>query len=442
MSLVVTSGGGSATPAITTTDSTGAASTSWTLGLAAGAQTLEARVTGVLPVPVQATAIGRGNLRVANLSPDMSAIDFCVAPTGSGTFSAPVMAAAGEASGLVYGGDGSRQISRYFWYFPGTYDIRVFDKGLVGSSCSNPVLALTGVTVANDSYRTVAAVGVAGSATAPHRLVAFIDEATVAPPGFGIRFINAGMVTLSGSAPSPLPALNIGFTVASTYSGVFTNVAYPGTAAAGGVVDANGYATLDPAGLAAGAQITACPYPASPALRDLLVLAHAFGDKRRSRRQRLHHRERERPSGPLLCGDNVAPPTAGYNYSLCTATAWSSDPNRLPPGLGPVALVTDVDWPVACGTGSGTLSIGASTSVSGSPSCADHARGCVPFPLSAVWQALRIPTGIDVAFWPERTDADCEPRRDVESGYAVSFYEGDPPRRDPESLHIRGHLAR
>jgi hypothetical protein len=101
-----------------------------------------------------------------------------------------------------------------------------------------------------------------------------------------------------------------------------------------------------------------------------------------------------------------------------------SETTALPPGLGPVSVVTGLTWPADCtsGTGTGTLAIGEATPVLGTPSYHERqARGCVPYDLATVWQALQIPTGVDVAFWPERTESDCQASRDVEPGYAVSF---------------------
>ena len=104
--------------------------------------------------------------------------------------------------------------------------------------------------------------------------------------------------------------------------------------------------------------------------------------------------------------------------------ACGTESTTLPPGLGPAALVTDLPWPASCDAATPTadLSIGASHPVLGSPSYSERfARGCVAFPLTDVWAALQIPQGIDVGFWPERNESDCEPLANVETGYAVSF---------------------
>jgi hypothetical protein len=104
--------------------------------------------------------------------------------------------------------------------------------------------------------------------------------------------------------------------------------------------------------------------------------------------------------------------------------ACGAETTELPAGLGPAALVTGLDWPAGCasGIGTGDLAVGASTAVFATPSYNERqARACIPYDLAAVWQALQIPTGVDVAFWPERTESNCEARSNVETGYAVSF---------------------
>jgi hypothetical protein len=101
-----------------------------------------------------------------------------------------------------------------------------------------------------------------------------------------------------------------------------------------------------------------------------------------------------------------------------------SDSAGLPSGLGPVAEVSGLAWPTECesGSGAGALIISSTRSVAANPSYSERqARGCLPYSLATVWQALQVPTGIDVAFWPDGAEADCSPMRDVETGYSVSF---------------------
>jgi hypothetical protein len=104
--------------------------------------------------------------------------------------------------------------------------------------------------------------------------------------------------------------------------------------------------------------------------------------------------------------------------------ACGTESTELPPGLGPVALVTDVAYPAECdaATGSGALAIGAARAVLANPSYNERkARGCVPFSLVQVWQALQIPTAVDVGFWPERTESDCDAKLLTDPLYPVNF---------------------
>jgi len=356
--FVVTSGGGAASPAAIASGAGGTASSSWTLGPLNGAQTLEAQVSGVQAVVLHATALGDGYLRIANLSPDLGAIDFCIGPSGA-PLGGPIMAHNGAANGIVYGGNGSQAISRYFQVPFGIYDILVVEAGLLGAGCSNPLLTLTGFAIGVDEHKLLAVVGASGATGAPHSVVSFTDEHTVASNRAAIRFINAGLRALPGSAPVPLPALNIGFTIGSTYSGVFTNVAYPGTAPAGGVVDANGYANLDPAGLTAGAQITACPYPAIPPSSTCSSSPMPPGITGGTVASGFIIGYAGVAPNSILCADNTAPPTAGYNYSLCAidnqtsdvAVYWEFDRNTFVDGIqGTIRYDANVNWPP--GTGS------------------------------------------------------------------------------------------
>jgi hypothetical protein len=104
--------------------------------------------------------------------------------------------------------------------------------------------------------------------------------------------------------------------------------------------------------------------------------------------------------------------------------ACGSESTELPSGLGPVSLVTDLGYPAECdaATGPGAVAIGAARAVLANPSYNERkARGCVPFSLSQVWQALQIPTGVDVGFWPERTESDCQAWLVTDPSYPVNF---------------------
>ncbi len=269
---------------------------------------------------------GTTYLRVANLAPDVAAIDFCVGPTG-GTLSAPVMAGAGASDGLAYGANFpaplslSKMVSKYFAFDAGATTIAVYDKNLSGSSCANPLVQLTNQNLAADGHYLVALVGQT-AAGAPHQLQLFTDEAAAVADKVVIRFVNAGFLQLSG-ATTVLPAFDIGYQVAGgAFTKIFDNIAYPGIAAASTSVDANGYAQVNPSVLTAGTTLYTCLHgtvppavtcqsialPTSGAIvGGVVASAYAVGNSTGL----------ATAGTSLFCGDNTAAPVADYKYSLC-----------------------------------------------------------------------------------------------------------------------------
>jgi hypothetical protein len=277
---------------------------------------------------------GTGYIRVANLAPTApgapaTAMDFCVRVSGTTTWSAPVMLGAGAAGGLIYGGTGAvaglLHMSKYFPYEAGTYDVAIFNKTLLGASCANPQKTISNVTLADGGYKLIALVGIpagAGTTATAENLVAFTDEATAAAGKAAVRVMNMGILALPGSTPDVLPAFDLGITTASTgYVKVFGNVSYPTFAATGG--DANGYATLDPAGLpATGLSLTVCvPAGTNPATnptgcRSTLVPNGSITPNIVASVYVIGYAGVG--SNALFCGDTT--PAAVPNYSACTST--------------------------------------------------------------------------------------------------------------------------
>jgi hypothetical protein len=240
------------------------------------------------------------------------------------------MAGVSATNGIVFGGAGAQagllQMSKYFAYDAGTYDVAVFNKALLGASCANPHKTLSSVALGDGVYKLVALIGIpAGVGTTPtaEKLVAFTDEPTAAAGKAAVRVVNAGILSIPGSTPDVLPAFDLGITTASTgYVKIFGNVAYPGFAAAVAPVDANGYATLDPAGLpATGLSLTVCvPAGTTPATNptgcqstsvpngsitaNIVASVYVIGYAGVG-------------SNALFCGDNS--PAAVPNYSPCTS---------------------------------------------------------------------------------------------------------------------------
>jgi hypothetical protein len=280
------------------------------------------------------SSTGTGYLRVANLSADLGPLDFCVRPTG-GTYGSPVMAgvptptggsASLGASGLVAAStldEGAFAVSRYFSYTEGTYDVAIYQKDLAGASCANPLLTASGVSLGANAYKLVAAVGMTGATGAGHAVVTFTDETTVSASNVLIRFVNAGILALPGAAPVALPAIDVGVTTASAvYLPIFTNVAYPGKAAAAAPVDANGYATVSAANFSGAVSLTVCPTsltPASGLCQSTAVPAGAITGGVVASAYVIGLAGV--PPNALLCGDNTTiPPIGGvtWPYSACT----------------------------------------------------------------------------------------------------------------------------
>ena len=271
---------------------------------------------------------GNGYIRVANLAPGVPSIDFCVAPSG-GTYSSPVMNAAGSAGGLIYDipassqTAGLQQVSKYFAYGAGSYDSKV-KLNAPGGSCDSPIATLTNVSVAEGAYKMLVLVGSTETGTAaPLRLVAFTDETTVASTSVAIRFINAGLLQ-----PAPYSAgiaLDIGILAGTVYTKIFDNIAYPSTATplVGGV-DANGFAIIPAGGLPPGAlELTVCAHgvtppnplacqsatvPAGQITGGIVATAFVAGIA-------------PSPAGALFCGDSLNGVIQAFgNYSACTSS--------------------------------------------------------------------------------------------------------------------------
>ena len=112
--------------------------------------------------------------------------------------------------------------------------------------------------------------------------------------------------------------------------------------------------------------------------------------------------------------------------------ACGSETTDLPPGLGPVALTTDVALPTACDTHTATgnlLTIGDSRPVLGNPSYNERkARGCFPYTIAQVWSAMQTPSGVEVSFYPEREQSECQGWLLSDPAYPVNFVTKEIPR--------------
>jgi Domain of unknown function (DUF4397) len=205
-------------------------------------------------------------VRVANLSPGVTALDICVRPrtiVGDGGseastadaadsasdgaadasdaasdaaasgFVGPILKNAGIPTGLAYG-----QVTAYLPIATAAYDVRV-----VAANAASCAIALDGTpdamlvsAVAAGSYSTFAAIGLTTPQTVPaFQVKAYTDDHTVTAGQTKLRFIHASPGT---------PNLDLGLSTGESFVPLFGNVAYSevGTGATGDAgVDTNGY---------------------------------------------------------------------------------------------------------------------------------------------------------------------------------------------------------
>lgn len=219
---------------------------SWSLvaclaSLSAGCQLTLTEHDGDAAVEDAGTATDAGDglttLRLAVLSPDAPAVDFCIAPYGTSAFGTPLIAQIADqldvdgSDGLSFG-----QVSVYMLVPAGRYALRVVEAG--DSSCSMKLIADTTLdTFSEDAWHTVALVGdlsVAGSD--PAASIAVFEDDSEGKSGYArLRFIHA----VPGMA-----ALDFGLrTSDGDFDTLFTCVQFgkAGSVSPYGLLDANGY---------------------------------------------------------------------------------------------------------------------------------------------------------------------------------------------------------
>jgi len=173
--------------------------------------------------------VGVAHVRVAHLSPDAPAVDFCVAAHGTGNFTGPILTQNGHLTGLAYG-----NVTKYFDLGADQYDVRLVAPG--AADCTTALGGLPDFTdlpaLPADASATIAAEGLVafGSQTA-FALKAYLDDATVDADQAKLRFIHASPGT---------PPVDVGLGGGALFTGVFTDIAYGNAAAT-----ANGYVTTD-----------------------------------------------------------------------------------------------------------------------------------------------------------------------------------------------------
>ncbi|HTR51938.1 MAG TPA: DUF4397 domain-containing protein [Kofleriaceae bacterium] len=229
----------------------------------------------------------QAQVRVAHLSPDAPAVDFCVAPHGSGKFTGPILNTNGMAAGIAYA-----SVTKYFQLDAEQYDVRLVAPG--SADCATPLGGLADFTSLPDippgASITIAAEGLAaiGSAT-PLTLHAYVDDSSVDAGKAKLRFVHASPGT---------PDVDVGTSGGALFQPLFTDIAYGNTATAD-----SGYIETDPL---PGIEISARAHGTltdalsiTPAVLPAGAIATAFaigeiGDA-------------SAPLRVLLCDDNAAP---------------------------------------------------------------------------------------------------------------------------------------
>jgi Domain of unknown function (DUF4397) len=204
-------------------------------------------------------------VRVAHLSPDAPAIDFCLAPTGTTTFQGPVFKSLGGATAAD--GVAFEQVTQYLEVDAVEFDVRLVPPNAadcadtlgLGTFTSLPALPANG-------YVTVAAIGSLAPRSgtdAPFELRAYVDRRTAPPSGqVAVRFVHASPDT---------PAVDVGLGSGAGFTPVWTDVAF-GAFDSGTGFDANGFLTAD--ALAAGTVLSA---RATGTTEDALVIELVTG---------------------------------------------------------------------------------------------------------------------------------------------------------------------
>jgi hypothetical protein len=178
---------------------------------------------------VQSDYGNTAHVRVAHLSPDAPAVDFCLAPAGTDRFTGPVLGGAGGLVGIAYG-----KVTRYFEVAPLAYDVRLVApgsvdcaKGLVPDFTDLPALPADGAV-------TIAAIGKLehGTDVPAFELRAYVDRLEVDPDQASLRFIHASPGT---------PNVDVGLGGGALFQPVFADVAYGGLLA-----HDDGYVTTAP----------------------------------------------------------------------------------------------------------------------------------------------------------------------------------------------------
>lgn len=161
-------------------------------------------------------AAAMGAVRVAHLSPDAPAVDFCVSPDGGQTWVGPVAENILKAAdGLAYSG-----VTGYIPLPAATYDIRLVAP--TATDCDTELVpTFKGITLPADVDATIAATGflTPGANQPAFDLTVYVDNNAAPAAGKAhLRFIHASPDT---------PSVDVGVGKGQSFTAVFSGVEFP-----------------------------------------------------------------------------------------------------------------------------------------------------------------------------------------------------------------------
>jgi hypothetical protein len=248
---------------------------------------------------VESPATGTVHVRVAHISPDAPAVDFCVASHGSTQFTGPILTQNGHLTGLAYG-----NVTKYFDLASDQYDVRLVPPG--AANCDTALGGLPDFTdlplLPPETSATIAAEGLVAFGTAtPFALKPYVDDASVDAAKAKLRFIHASPGT---------PPVDVGLGSGANFAKVFSDVAF-GNIAVHAPLDAAGFVETMPvtspvAARLAGQASDALVVPSVTLGANAIATAFAIGGKTGASTN---------PLGVLICVDNG--PASGL-LATCT----------------------------------------------------------------------------------------------------------------------------
>ncbi len=201
-----------------------------------------------------ATPEPQAYIRLAQWAPDLPAADVCVTQSGAGWVGQlPQLAQiVADADGGAVGDGGTPsiafpQVTSYLIIPPGTYDVRLVAAG--SADCGTGLVDLTGATIAQNTYTTIAAMGEAVPVGGDQmlKLAAFPDEVTAPAGQIALRFVNAS--PSQALTPADLGTGSLAGT-GGPWAPLFAGVVFGQTGAsavdAGAAVDGSGYIAINP----------------------------------------------------------------------------------------------------------------------------------------------------------------------------------------------------